>query len=131
MVIYHIRVYNCTRYLLYGKEVSIVPLIQWSIKSAIYLLCKFDDSPSCIIVNYDSVLILQKSLQQHPTYWSFQRECRSLLRTCRSLPSRQHPSNSQKSAAILSSSCTVHYLVAKTHRMPYLYRSFSAKEPYN
>jgi len=24
-----------------------------------------------------------------------------------------------------------HYRVAKTHRMPYLYRSFSAKEPYN
>jgi len=23
------------------------------------------------------------------------------------------------------------YRVAKTHRMPYLYRSFSAKEPYN
>jgi len=26
---------------------------------------------------------------------------------------------------------TAYYRVAKTHRMPYLYRSFSAKEPYN
>jgi len=25
----------------------------------------------------------------------------------------------------------VEYRVAKTHRMPYLHRSFSAKEPYN
>jgi len=25
----------------------------------------------------------------------------------------------------------IHYRVAKTHRMPYLYRSFFAKEPYN
>jgi len=37
---------------------------------------------------------------------------------------------------LLTSSCThviclLTYRVAKTHEMPYLYRSFSAKEPYN
>ena len=36
-------------------------------------------------------------------------------------------------AAVLAgrhSQKSAHYRVAKTHRIPYLYRSFSAKEPY-
>jgi len=30
-----------------------------------------------------------------------------------------------------ASPCTTRYVVAESHRMPYLYRPFSAKEPYN
>jgi len=39
--------------------------------------------------------------------------------------------SSPPSSIITRGPCESSYRVAKTHRMAYLYRSFSAKEPYN